>query len=210
MTEALSDTQRVVGETLCPHAKRAMLVHDIIETLPGDLNPADTIWRRVQSYAENEQAFAPDGLFLSLPTSMFGDNIDGLARGFKNLFCRLVELDDRNPKEELARAADPDYRFTLAGIDFHPLLFSLVYPENNPRHSSSEDRVLLLLQTESSFDRHMPKYPDGSQKRWLHRLAIRETFARALQPYQKHLGSRAIRYLSPEDALNEPPVMWYL
>lgn len=102
MTEAIIDIFRTIqSETQCPFAKTADIVYAcLIGTELSMPEAAQQLYEDIYSYVKEGIVAAPDGLAVSLPTSVVGNDFEYLRSGFNTLH-RTLKVTDGLSEEEL-------------------------------------------------------------------------------------------------------------
>ena len=213
MSEDINNIFRTVqAETQCPFAKSATITFArSVATEFSMPEASEQLYEDIVSYVQEGIIAAPDGLAVALPNSVIGNDFESLTSGFNSLYHALKKHDGFN---EAALAAedieDPGWQLTIAGQRLFTIVFSSLYPANNPRHIREADTTFVFFQPVQSFAARIPYDKDSLEFKRL-KANIRSRFAGAGMAYDGAINDdprEAAKYLSPQH-LGMQAVEWW-
>lgn len=202
MSEYINDIFRnVQAETQCPFAKSAIITFARPITAEFSVpEAAQQLYEDISEYVQESIATAPDGLAVVIPNTVIGDDFKSLTSGFNSLYHAL-KINDGFSKEAIAteNIEDPGWQLTIAGQRLFTIVFSSLYPSDNPRHIHEPNSTFIFFQPTQSFNNRIPSDKDSDEFSRL-KASIRFRFNNAGQPYDGKINDdprEAAKYIAP-------------
>jgi FPC/CPF motif-containing protein YcgG len=213
MSEDIDHIFRTVqAETQCPFAKSATIT--FARSIAADSSipeAAEQLYEDIASYVQEGIDAAPDGLAVALPNSVIGNNFESLTSGFDSLYHALKVHDGSNESSIAAEdIEDPGWQLTMAEQRLFTIVFSSLYPADNPRHINEAETTFIFFQPVQSFSARIPYDKDSLEFKRL-KANIRSRFASAGLAYDGAINDdprEAAKYLSPQ-YLGMQAVEWW-
>lgn len=202
----------VQAETQCPFAKTATITFArAIEAEASVPEAARQLFDDMAAYVQEGIVTAPDGLAVALPNAVTGDDFASLVVVFNELYQALKKQDGFDDEALFAEEIeDPGWQLTIGGQRLFTIVFSSLYPADNPRHIPLADTTFIFFQPVQSFHARIPYDKDSVEFQRL-KANIRARFATAGQPYDGAINDNpyeAAKYLSPH-RMGMPAVRWW-
>ena len=202
----------VQAETQCPFAKSAIIT--FARPIAAEFSApeaAQQLYEDMATYVQEGIATAPDGLAVALPNSVIGDDFRSLTTGFKSLYDAL-KIHDGSDEEAIAteNIEDPGWQLTIGGQRLFTLIFSSLYPADNPRHINEAGMTFIFFQPVESFSTRLVFDKDSTEFERV-KANIRSRFAKAGLEYDGAINDdlrEAAKYLSPQH-IGMPVVEWW-
>ena len=213
MSEEINNVFRTVqAETQCPFAESATIT--FARSIAAEYSvpeAAQQLYEDIASYVEEGITSAPDGIAVALPNIVIGDDFESLTCGFNSLYYAL-KINDGSNEEAMAteNIEDPGWQLTIAGQRLFTIVFSSLYPADNPRHIDRADMTFVFFQPVQSFSARIPYEKDSPEFKRL-KANIRTRFTRAGREYDGKINDdprEAAKYLSPQH-LGMTAVEWW-
>jgi hypothetical protein len=202
MSEDINNVFRTVqAETQCPFAKSATIT--FARSIAAEYSvpeAAQQLYEDITAYVQEGIASAPDGIAVALPNTVIGDDFDSLTSGFNALY-RALKINDGFSEEAIAaeNIEDRDWRLTIAGQRLFSIVFSSLYPADNPRHIHVANMTFIFFQPLESFNTRLPFDKDSEEFDKV-KKNIRSSFTKAGLEYDGAINNdprEAAKYLSP-------------
>lgn len=213
MSEAINDVFRTVqAETQCPFAESAAITFARPVAAESSISEAaQQLYEDIAGYVQEGIVAAPDGLAVALPNTVIEDDFESLASRFNSLYHAL-KLHDGYDEEAIATEdiEDPDWQLTIAGQRLFTLVFSSLYPADNPRHIPETGMAFVFFQPVQSFGARLPFEKDSVEFKRT-KANIRACFAKAGMPYDGAIHDdprEGAKYLAPQH-LGMQAVEWW-
>jgi hypothetical protein len=213
MSENINNIFRTVqAETQCPFAKSATISFArSIEAQFTVTDAAQQLYEDLVTYVQEGIVTAPDGLALALHNTTIGDDFESLTSGFNSLYYAL-KINDGYSDEAITteNIEDPGWQLTIAGQRLFTIVFSSLYPEDNPRHIHQADTTFVFFQPVQSFSSRIPFDKDSIEFKRI-KANIRSRFIEAGLAYDGAINDdprEAAKYLSPQ-RLGMQAVQWW-
>ena len=213
MSENINDIFRTVqGETQCPFAESATIAFARPVAAESSISEAgQQLYEDIAAYVQEGIVAAPDGLAVALPNTVIGEDFNSLTSRFNSLYHEL-KLHDGYDEAAIANEdiEDPGWQLTMAGQRLFTLVFSSLYPADNPRHIPEAGTTFIFFQPVQSFGVRLPFEKDSTEFRRT-KANIRARFAKASRSYDGAINDdprEAAKYLSPEH-LGMRAVEWW-
>lgn len=213
MSENINNIFRTVqAETQCPFAKTATII--FARTIAAEFpvpEAAQQLYEDIAAYVQEGITTAPDGLAVALPNTVIGDDFKSLTSGFNSLYHAL-KINDGSSEEAIAteNIEDPGWQLTIAGQRLFTIVFSSLYPADNPRHIHEANTTFVFFQPVQSFSTRIPSDKDSEEFKRL-KENIRSRFTKAGRAYDGAINDdsrEAAKYLSPQQ-LGMQAVQWW-
>lgn len=213
MSEDINNVFRSVqAETQCPFAKAADIT--FARTIGSEISiheAAAQLYSDIAYYVEEGIQAAPDGLAVALSNDVIGNDFDSLVSGFKSIYLAL-KINDGFSEEYLSaeNIEDHAWQLTIAGQRLFTIVFSSLYPADNPRHISEGNTTFLFFQPVQSFNNRIPSTKDSVEFKKL-KENIRSRFSKVGRAYDGSINDdprEAAKYLSPQ-YLGMTAVEWW-
>lgn len=201
---------QIIKGTMCPFASKARVDYASLWDENTPLPDMIKLWHGELEKFSNAMHDSPfDGFVLVGVGDKIAQDIATLSEFVRTVLDGIAELDCGQTLDS-QDIIQTDWQFTFSGQRMFLVTFASFYPENNPRHSSVNQSVIMFLQPEFSFDRFIPHSEHDPRT---HRLKenIRRDFSLGGMPYDKSIvGSPhdPIKYIKPLN-LGEAPVRWW-
>lgn len=202
----------VQAETQCPFAKSANITFARSIAAESSIpEAARQLHEDITAYVQKGIVTAPDGIAVALPNTVIGDDFKSLTSGFNSLY-RALKINDGSNEEALAaeNIEDPGWQLTIAGQRLFTIVFSSLYPANNPRHIHEANTTFVFFQPVQSFNTRIPSDKDSVEFKRL-KANIRSSFTEAGRAYDGVINDdprEAAKYLSPQH-LGMKTVEWW-
>lgn len=172
---------------------------------------AQQLYEDITAYVQEGIAIAPDGIAVALENTVIGNDFRSLTSGFNSLYHAL-KINDGSNEEDLAteNIEDPGWQLTIAGQRLFTIVFSSLYPANNPRRIREVNTTFIFFQPIQSFNTRIPPDKDSVEFKRL-KASIRSRFAEAGPVYDGAINDdprEAAKYLSPQH-LGMKAVEWW-
>ncbi len=213
MSEDINNIFRnVKAETQCPFAKSATIT--FARSIEAEFTVPETaqqLYEDIATYVQEGIATAPDGIAVALPNNVIGDDFISLTSGFKSLYHAL-KIEDGSNEEAIAteNIDDSDWQLTIVGQRLFTIVFSSLYPADNPRHIHEANTTFVFFQPVQSFNTRIPFDKDSAEFKRL-KANIRARFTKAGLAYDGAINDdprEAAKYLSPPH-LGMQAVQWW-
>lgn len=213
MSEDINDVFRTVkAETLCPFAKSATIT--FARPVPAEHSLAEAaqqFYEDITDYADEGIVTAPDGIAVAVPNNVIGEDFEALTLGFNTLYRALKTIDGFDEGAlGVENVEDEDWRLVVAGQRFFSIVFSSLYPADNPRHIHEANTTFIFLQPLESFHSRLPFDSDSDAFREI-KVNIRSRFAEAGRAYDGAINDdprEAAKYLAPQQ-LGAKAIEWW-
>jgi FPC/CPF motif-containing protein YcgG len=203
MSEDINNVFRTIqAETQCPFAKSAIITFARPITAEFSVpEAAQQLYEDIATYVQEGIATAPDGLAVAMPNSVIGDDFKSLTLGFKSLYHAL-KMHDGSDEEAIAteNIEDPGWQLKIGGQRLFTLIFSSLYPADNPRHINEAGMTFIFFQPVESFSTRLVFDKDSTEFERV-KANIRSRFAKAGLEYDGTINDdlrEAAKYLSPQ------------
>ena len=213
MSEDLNNVFRTIQtETQCPFAKSANITFARpISAEFAVIEAAQQLYKDIAAYIKEGIITAPDGIAVALPNTVIGDDFESLTTGFNALY-RALKINDDSSEEAIAieDIEDPSWQLTLVGQRLFTIVFSSLYPADNPRHINEANTTFIFFQPVQSFSSRIPSDKDSVEFKKL-KDNIRSRFSKAGREYDGTINDdlrEAAKYLSPQQ-LGMKAVEWW-
>lgn len=213
MREDINNIFRTVqAETLCPFAKSAIITFARPIAVEFSVpEAAQQLHEDILLYVQEGITTAPDGLAVAIPNTVIGDDFESLTSGFNSLYHEL-KINDGFSEEAIAteNIEDPGWQLTIAGQRLFTIVFSSLYPADNPRHIHEADTTFVFFQPTQSFNTRIPSDKDSEEFKRL-KESIRYRFAKAGRAYNGVINDdprEAAKYIAPMQ-LGMQAVEWW-
>jgi hypothetical protein len=213
MSEKINDIFRTVqAETQCPFAKSATIT--FARPIAAEFSipeAAQQLYEDIAAYVQEGIVTMPDGLAVALPNTVIGDDFKSLTSGFNSLYHAL-KINDGFSEKAIAteNIEDPGWQLTIAGQRLFTIVFSSLYPADNPRHIHEANTTFVFFQPVQSFNTRIPFDKDSVEFKRL-KANIRSRFTEAGRAYDGTINDdprEAAKYLSPQQ-LGMQAVEWW-
>lgn len=213
MSEDINDVFRTIqDETLCPFAKSAVIT--FARPIAAEISipeAAQQLYEDIATYVRGGITVAPDGLAVALPNTVIGNDFKSLTSGFNSLY-RALKINDGTDEESITTedVEDPGWQLTISGQRLFTIIFSSLYPADNPRHIHEPNITFVFFQPVQSFNSRIPSDKDSMEFRKL-KESIRFRFAKAGLAYDGSINDdprEAAKYLSPQ-RLGSQAIEWW-
>jgi hypothetical protein len=213
MSERENDIFRTVqAETQCPFAKSAIITFARPIAVEFSIpEAAQQLYEDITTYVHEGIVTMPDGLAVALPNTVIGEDFNSLTSGFNSLYHALKTHDGLSENAIASEnIEDPSWQLTLVGQRLFTIIFSSLYPTNNPRHIPEADTTFIFFQPVQSFSSRIPADKNSAEFKRL-KESIRSRFALAGRAYNGTINDdprEAAKYLKPQE-LGMPVVEWW-
>ena len=213
MREDINNVFRAVqAETQCPFAKTANIT--FARSIGAEFSvpeAAERLYEDISSYVKEGIVAAPDGLAVPLSNSVIGNDFNSLASGFKSIYHAL-KMNDGSSEEAVSieDIEDPGWQLTISEQRLFTIVFSSLYPADNPRHVHEANTTFLFFQPVQSFSSRIPFEKESPEFKRL-KEHIRSRFANAGLTYDGAINDdsrEAAKCISPQD-LGMKAVEWW-
>lgn len=213
MSEYINDVFRAVqAETQCPFAKTANIT--FARSVGAEYSipeAARQLYEDISSYVEEGIVTAPDGLAVALSNNVIGNDLNSLASGFNSIYHAL-KINDGSSEETVATEdiEDTGWQLTISGQRLFTIVFSSIYPADNPRHVHEANMTFVFFQPVQSFSNRIPSDKDSVEFKKLKEY-IRSRFTKAGRAYDGAINDdqrEAAKYISPQN-LGMKAVEWW-
>ena len=213
MSENINNIFRTVqAETQCPFAKSAIIT--FARPIAAEFSipeAAQQLYEDIAAYVQEGIVTMPDGLAVALPNTVIGDDFKSLTSGFNSLYHAL-KINDGFSEKAIAteNIEDPGWQLTIAGQRLFTIVFSSLYPADNPRHIHEANTTFVFFQPVQSFSTRIPSDKDSAEFKRL-KESIRSRFTEAGRAYDGAITDdprEAAKYLSPQH-LGMKAVEWW-
>ncbi|HVC36261.1 MAG TPA: hypothetical protein VNE40_02340 [Candidatus Dormibacteraeota bacterium] len=213
MSENINDVFRAVkAETQCPFAKTANIT--FARSVGAEFSipeAARQLYEDISSYVEEGIVTAPDGLAVALSNNVIGNDLNSLASGFNSIYHAL-KINDGSSEETVATEdiEDTGWQLTISGQRLFTIVFSSIYPADNPRHVHEANTTFVFFQPVQSFSNRIPSDKDSVEFKKLKEY-IRFRFTKAGRAYDGAINDdqrEAAKYISPQN-LGMKAVEWW-
>lgn len=213
MSENINNVFRTVqAETQCPFARSAVTTFARpIATEFSITEAAQQLYEDISAYVQEGIVAAPDGLAVAVPNTVIGEDFNSLKYGFNCLY-RALKTKDGASEEALdtENIEDPGWQLTISGQRLFTIVFSSLYPADNPRHIYAANTTFVFFQPVQSFNTRIPFDKDSEEFKRL-KESIRSRFTKAGRAYDGSINDdprEAAKYLSPQ-RLGMQAVEWW-
>lgn len=213
MSENINNVFRAVqAETQCPFAKTANIT--FARSIGAEFSipeAARQLYEDISSYIEEGIVTAPDGLAVALSNNVIGNDFNSLASGFNSIYHAL-KINDGSSEETMATEdiEDTGWQLTISGQRLFTIVFSSIYPADNPRHVHEANTTFVFFQPVQSFSNRIPSDKNSVEFKKLKEY-IRSRFTKAGRAYDGAINDdprEAAKYISPQD-LGLKAVEWW-
>jgi hypothetical protein len=213
MSEGINNVFRAVqAETQCPFAKTANIT--FARSIGAEFSipeAARQLYEDISSYVEEGIVTAPDGLAVALSNNVIGNDFNSLASGFNSIYHAL-KINDGSSEEAVTTEdiEDTGWQLTISGQRLFTIVFSSIYPADNPRHVHETNTTFVFFQPVQSFSNRIPSDKDSVEFKKLKEY-IRSRFTKAGRAYDGAINDdprEAAKYISPLD-LGMKAVEWW-
>jgi|GEM_PF-6047676 len=213
MSERINDIFRTVQtETQCPFAKSAIIT--FARPIAAEFSipeAAQQLYEDIATYTQEGIAAAPDGLAVALPNTVIGDDFKSLTSGFNSLYHAL-KINDGFSEKAIAteNIEDPGWQLTIARQRLFTIVFSSLYPADNPRHIHEANTSFVFFQPVQSFSTRIPSDKDSAEFKRL-KESIRSRFTKAGRAYNGAINDdprEAAKYMPPQQ-LGMQAIEWW-
>jgi FPC/CPF motif-containing protein YcgG len=213
MSEDINDIFRTAqAETQCPFAQSATIT--FARSISAESTVSETglqLYEDIAAYIQEGIDLAPDGIAVALPNTVIGFDFESLTSGFNALYHALKMHDEYNEKVVATdKIEDHGWQLTIAGQRLFTLVFSSLYPAENPRHIPEADTTFIFFQPVQSFAARLPFEKDSAEFKRT-KANIRSRFAQAGRAYDGAINDdprEAAKYLAPQH-LGMQAVEWW-
>lgn len=213
MRENINNIFRTVqAETQCPFAKSANIT--FARSIAAEFSipeAAQQLYEDITAYVQEGIVTAPDGIAVALSNTVIGDDFKSLTSSFNSLYHAL-KINDGSNEEALAteNIEDEGWQLTIAGQRLFTIVFSSLYPADNPRHIHEANTTFVFFQPVQSFSTRIPSDKDSAEFKRL-KESIRSRFTEAGRTYDGTINDdprEAAKYLKPQQ-LGMQAVEWW-
>lgn len=213
MVERINNIFREVqAETQCPFAKSAIIT--FARPIGAEFSipeAAQQLYEDIASYVREGIVTMPDGLAVALPNTVIGDDFKSLVSGFNSIY-RALKKHDGFSEEAIAteNIEDPGWQLTIVGQRLFTIVFSSLYPADNPRHIHEANTTFIFFQPVQSFSIRIPSDKNSAEFMRL-KESIRSRFIEAGRAYDGAINDderEAAKYVSPPH-LGMQAVEWW-
>lgn len=205
--------QTVKSETLCPFARSAEIT--FARSIGDEYSipeAATQLYEDISSYVKEGITTAPDGIAVAISNNVIGHDFNSLASGFRSMYHAL-KMNDGFSKDAvyIEDIEDPGWQLTMSGQRLFTIVFSSLYPADNPRHVFKANTTFLFFQPVQSFSSRMP-FDKESVEFMKIKENIRSRFTNAGRAYDGSINDdprEAAKYISPQ-GLGMKAIEWWI